>query len=153
MIDLVLNKRLRSAAARTYGRAFFARVIAAAEPRLKIPRGCRAEVGITLVSAQAMRTLNRERRGVDAPTDVLSFPLHMKPISGYTALLLGDLFVCPDIVRIRAAESGRSVRRQMEWSVVHGLLHLVGYDHERSTRAAKAMFSLEQRILDTLYTK
>lgn len=147
MIDLVLHNRTTL---RTFGRAFFSRVAASAEPHLKIPKGHRAEVGITLIGPRAMRKLNRTRRGVDAPTDVLSFPLHMKPISGYTALLLGDLFVCPDIVRVHAKASGRSVRHQMEWTVIHGFLHLAGHDHEKSAAAARRMFSLEQQILNSL---
>ena len=147
MIDLVLHNRTKS---RVYGRAFFLRVLDAAEASLQLPKGHRAEVGIALIGPTAMRTLNRTRRNVDKTTDVLSFPLHMKPISGYTAVLLGDLFICPDAVRRHAAESGRSVRSQMAWTAIHGLLHLTGHDHERSAAAARKMFSLEQKILTTL---
>ncbi len=138
MIDLVFHNRTKS---RAYGRAFFERVYRATEPHMRIPKGHRAEVGITLIGPTAIRTLNRTRRNVDAATDVLSFPLHMKPISGYTALLLGDLFICSDTVRHHAAQSGRSVRSQMAWTAVHGLLHLAGYAH-------KDMH--EERILETL---
>lgn len=147
MIDLVFHNRTKS---RAYGRAFFARVCRAAQPHLRIPKGHRAEVGITLIGPTAMRTLNRTRRKVDVATDVLSFPLHMKPISGYTAVLLGDLFICPDTVRRHAAQSDRSVRSQMAWTAVHGLLHLAGHDHEKSTAAARKMCTLERKILTTL---
>lgn len=147
MIDLELHNRTKS---RVYGRAFFVRVCEAAGPYVKVPARHTAEVGITLVGAVAMRSLNRKRRNVDTATDVLSFPLHMKPISGYTAVLLGDLFICPDVVREHAAVSGRTVRSQMAWTVIHGLLHLAGHDHERSAAAARKMFSLEQKILTTL---
>ncbi len=144
MIDLVFHNRTKN---RAYTRAFFARVYRAAEPHMRIPKGHRAEVGITLVGPSAMRSLNRTRRKVDKTTDVLSFPLHMKPISGYTALLLGDLFICPDTVRAQAAKSGKSVRLQMAWTAVHGLLHLAGHDHEKSASAARKMYALEQKIL------
>ncbi len=147
MIDLVLHNRTKS---RVYGRAFFARVLRAAEPHLKLKKGVSAEVGVALIGPRAMCSLNRTRRKVDAVTDVLSFPLHMKPISGYTAILLGDLFICPDAVRDHAAKSGKSVRAQMAWTAIHGLLHLAGHDHERSAAAARKMFSLEQKILTTL---
>ena len=147
MIDLVLNNRTTN---RAPARAFFTRVSGAAEPFLRIPKGHRAEVGITMVGTAAMRTLNRTRRGIDRPTDVLSFPLHMEPISGYTAVLLGDLFICPDVVRMHAQESGVPVRERMAWTVVHGLLHLAGYDHERGVPAAKRMASLERTILKRL---
>lgn len=138
MIDLVFQNRTKN---RAYGRAFFVRVCRAVEPHLRLPKDHRAEVGITLIGLAAMRTLNRTRRKVDVPTDVLSFPLHMKPISGYTALLLGDLFICPAVVREKAAQSGQPVRVQMAWTAIHGLLHLAGYTH-------KDMH--EERILKTL---
>lgn len=147
MIDLVFHNRTKN---RAYGRAFFARVCRATEPHLRLKRGIRAELGITLIGPAAMRTLNRTRRNVDKTTDVLSFPLHMKPISGYTAVLLGDLFIGPDIVRRHAAVSGRTMRSQMAWSAVHGLLHLAGYDHEKSKAAARKMYALEQKILKKL---
>lgn len=147
MLNLVLNNCTKG---RVPSRAFFARVCAAAESALKIPKGHQAEVGITLVNPVRMRTLNRKRRGVDKATDVLSFPLHMEPIRGYTAVLLGDLFICPDVVREHAQESGLSVSDRMAWTIVHGLLHLAGYDHETSPVAAKRMFALEKRILKKL---
>ena len=153
MIDLVFHNRLPAQAgtkSRAYGRTFFTRVYRAVEPHMRIPKGYRAEVGITLIGPAAMKTLNRTRRKIDKTTDVLSFPLHMKPISGYTALLLGDLFICPDTVRHHAAESGRSARSQMAWTAIHGLLHLAGYNHEKSAAAARKMFTLEQKILKTL---
>jgi rRNA maturation RNase YbeY len=147
MIDLVLTNRTKS---RAFGRAFFAHVCMTSLSALRIPRGHRAEVGITLVGKTAMRTLNRTRRRIDAPTDVLSFPLHMKPITGYTAVLVGDLFICPDVVRSLAQESGLPVRQRMAWTIVHGLLHLAGYDHEKGPAEAKRMFATERKILNRL---
>ena len=147
MIDVVLNNRTQE---RTFGKTFFQRIADASFASLKIPRGHTAEVGITLIGSAAMRKLNRTRRGLDAPTDVLSFPLHMQPISGYTAVLLGDLFICSDVVRLHAKASGLSVRSQMQWTVVHGLLHLAGYDHEKSAADDKKMRRAEQKILKSV---
>ncbi len=149
MIDVVLHNRTKE---RTFGRAFLERVCEAAAPFLKVPRGHTAEVGVTLIGRAAMRTLNRTRRKIDRPTDVLSFPLHMQPITGYTAVLLGDLFICADIVRVHAKESGLSLRNQMQWTVVHGLLHLAGYDHETGAADEKKMQATEQKILKRLVT-
>lgn len=140
MIDLVLHDRTTR---HEWTRAFVARVGAATEPALKVPRGHRAEVGIVLIGSTAMRTLNRERRGVDEPTDVLSFPLHMRPIPGYTPIVLGDLFICPGVVRTKAAATGMSVREQMAWTIIHGLLHLGGYSH-------RTMQPHERKILKKL---
>mgnify|MGYP001570025752 FL=1 len=146
MIDVVLHNRTKE---RAYGRAFFARVCEAATPHLGIPALHAGEVGITLVGATAMRTLNRTRRQVDTATDVLSFPLHMEPITGYTTVLLGDIFICPAVVRAHAKELGRSEREQMTWTIVHGLLHLAGYDHHKQA-ATERMQSTEQKILKHL---
>jgi len=149
MIDVVLNNRTKE---RTFGKAFFQRVADASLAYLKLPARHDAEVGVTLLGVIAMRKLNRTRRGFDAPTDVLSFPLHMKPITGYTSVLLGDLFICSDIVRLHAKESGLSVRHQMQWTVVHGLLHLAGYNHEKSATNDKQMRAIEQKIVKSLNT-
>lgn len=139
MIDLLLRNRTKD---RLFTKAFVARVCNAVEPRLKIPKGHRAEIGITLIGPTAMRALNRNRRKVDAVTDVLSFPLHMKPIPGYTAVLLGDCFICPSIVRAKAVELGQSAKEYAAWTIVHGLLHLAGYDHAHMH---------EERIVKTLH--
>ncbi len=93
--------------------------------------------------------LNRRYRKVDKPTDVLSFPLHRQPIRGYTAVSLGDLFICPAVVRAKAKIDKHTVRVQMKWTIVHGLLHLAGYDHKTSI-TARRMTSLERTILQKI---
>lgn len=144
MIDLVLHNRTAS---RSLGPAFFRRVCTAALPYLKVPHGRTAEVSIVLVGTARMRTMNRRYRRKDKSTDVLSFPLPTRPIKGYTAISLGDLFISPADVARKAVQAGRPVRAQMAWTVVHGLLHLAGYDHERSAREARNMAALEKKIL------
>lgn len=133
------------------------RVVGAAWPLLNIPRGHTAELAVTLVGQARMRAMNRRWRKVDAGSDVLSFPLPMKPIAGYTAVSLGDIFICPAVVCAKAAASANTVRDQMQWTLVHGLLHLVGYDHPdagrsgpRLKRRGEKMFSLEQKILRSM---
>ncbi|HXK36519.1 MAG TPA: rRNA maturation RNase YbeY [Candidatus Paceibacterota bacterium] len=119
----------------------------AARPWLKIPKRHTAELGVQIIGPARMRSMNRHWRKVDTPTDVLSFPLHQRPIRGYTAVSLGDLFICPAIVRAKAKADGRPVKDQMKWTIVHGLLHLAGYDHEKSAAAARRMASVERTIL------
>jgi len=140
MVDLVLKNRTTS---RTWSPAFFRRVVVAAEPSLKIPKRHTGELGIVLVGPTQIRTLNRTWRHKDKPTDVLSFALPIRPIAGYTAVSLGDLFICPAVVREKAKAAGNTVRGQMTWTIVHGLLHLAGYSHSRMT-------SIEQRIIKRL---
>ena len=147
MIDVVLHNRTHT---RAYSEAFFRRVAVAAEPYLKVPAGLTAEIGISLIGSARMRALNRRYRGHDKSTDVLSFPLSTPPIKGYTAISLGDMFISPADVAVKATENGRSAREQMAWTVVHGLLHLAGHDHERGPAAAKTMYALEKKILKKL---
>lgn len=128
-------------------RGLAVRALRAARPYLKVSPGKTAEVSVTVVGTARMRALNRRWRKVDKPTDVLSFPLPMRPIQGYTAISLGDIFVCPDVVRAKAKASGTAYRKQMKWTLVHGLLHLAGYDHEKGVTAAKKMNAAERRIL------
>lgn len=131
-------------------RGLAVRALSAALPYLKIPPGYRAEVAVTVVGSARMRTLNRRWRKVDRPTDVLAFPLHMRPVKSYTSVALGDVFICPDVVRRKASDSGVAVRTHLKWALVHGFLHLAGYDHENSASSARRMASLESRILRKL---
>ncbi len=147
MIDIVLHNRIHA----RYGEAFFQRVANAAAPYLKIPKGHTAEVGISLIGPTAMRALNKKHRGKNKSTDVLSFALSTPSIKGYTHLSLGDLFISPLDVAANAAWNRLSVREQMAWTVVHGLLHLAGYDHDKSSAAAHAMFTRERTILKKLH--
>ena len=128
-------------------RGLVVRAFHASRPWLRIPKGHTAELGVQIIGPVRMRTLNRTYRKVDKPTDVLSFPLHQRPIQGYTAVSLGDLYICPAVVRVKANADGRAVRAQMKWTIVHGLLHLAGYDHERGAAAARRMAILEKTIL------
>ena len=103
---------------------------------------------MTVIGARRMRTLNRKWRKVDKPTDVLAFPLFPATPKGYTHISLGDVFVCPEVVRAKAKAAGNTYRHQMQWTLAHGFLHLAGYDHERSAAAAKRMRSAEEAILE-----
>ncbi len=143
-LDLVLRSTVRGSG---LSRALVVRAVRAAWPLLKIPTGHTAELAVTAIGPARIRALNRRWRRVDKPTDVLSFALHMRPIAGYTAVSLGDLFICPAVVRAKARAAGRPVREQMAWTVVHGLLHLAGYDHERGPRAAARMAAAERSVL------
>lgn len=98
-----------------------------------------AEVSVTLTDNAHIHALNRTYRGIDRPTDVLSFALNesQEPeISGGPAVnVLGDLVISVERAREQAADYGHSVRREVAFLTVHGMLHLLGYDHmEESDR-------------------
>jgi len=106
-----------------------------------------AEVTIRVVDEQEGAALNRRYRGKRSATNVLSFPCST-PVKT-ARKLLGDIVICAPVVARQAAESGRP--RDAHWAhmVVHGMLHLCGYDHDR-TMTARAMEKMETRILKDL---
>ena len=105
------------------------------------------EVSIRVVDADEIRALNRDYRDKDKATNVLSFPAG--PIAGLpddAPSLLGDIVVCASVVGAEAAEQGKSVTAHWAHMLVHGTLHLLGFDHEEDSEAV-AMEALETRIL------
>lgn len=92
--------------------------------------------------------LNKEYRNVDRPTDVISFALEdNKDIEYDNYRLLGDIYICDKKVFDQAKEYGHSVKRELSFLAVHGLLHLLGYDHMKP-EDEKVMFGLQEEILD-----
>ncbi|SDM20089.1 probable rRNA maturation factor [Modicisalibacter muralis] len=104
----------------------------------------RDELTIRLVDDDESRALNRDYRGKDAPTNVLSFPFEPPP--GVDLALLGDLVICHGVVVREAAEQGKSVADHYAHMIVHGTLHLLGYDHIEDGEAEE-MERLEREIL------
>jgi probable rRNA maturation factor len=106
-----------------------------------------AELSIRIVDAAESRALNRRYRGKDQPTNVLAFPAELPP--ELELPLLGDLVICRDVVEAEAAEQHKPLDAHWAHMVVHGTLHLVGYDHE-SDDEAEIMEKLETEILAEL---
>lgn len=91
-----------------------------------------AEVGVLFVDAEAMRELNRAHRALDETTDVLAFPIDEGgPMLDGVPQMLGDVVVCPAVARQQAGEVGVEPAAELTELLVHGTLHLLGYDHER----------------------
>jgi probable rRNA maturation factor len=106
-----------------------------------------AEVSIRIVDAAESQALNRRYRGQDKPTNVLAFPAELPP--ELELPLLGDLVICREVVEAEAAAQAKPPDAHWAHMVVHGTLHLVGYDHE-SAADAEAMEALETEILAEL---
>lgn len=107
-----------------------------------------AELGILFVGDRRMTSLNRRYRGKDRTTDVLAFAMREAPHS--SAGLLGDVVIAvPTAVR-QAKEGGRSLDEELTVLLVHGILHLCGYDHERSEKEARRMQRRERMILRSI---
>lgn len=98
---------------------------------------------LVFVDAKEMQKLNFEYRQKNKPTDVLSFD----PIEEQD---LGELILCPTVLRKQAKDHQLSYEVELGYMVLHGVLHLLSYDHEKSPREAKKMFLLQEMIFDAL---
>jgi probable rRNA maturation factor len=85
------------------------------------------ELSVLFVDADSIRRLNAKFLGANHPTDVLAFPM-MEDDEEW--VMLGDVYVCPEVARENAARLGHSLDHELEMLVVHGVLHLLGYDHQ-----------------------
>ena len=95
------------------------------------------ELGVCVVGAPESRRLNARFRGLDAPTNVLSFTSVALPHAPGGARALGELVICPRVLRAEARAQDKSLRAHWAHLVVHGTLHLLGYDHERVADARR----------------
>jgi len=101
------------------------------------------ELSVLLTGNEEIRELNREYRGKDKPTDVLSFPMEDEH-------LLGDIVISTEKAASQAVEFGVTVDEEMARLLVHGLLHLAGYDHVKGGRQAKKMKEKEEELMGKL---
>jgi probable rRNA maturation factor len=126
-------------------------VLYSAQKKLQITEPC--ELSVTFVDNDRIQEINREYRGKDKPTDVISFALEELgegeiQISGANMpRVLGDIIISTDKAREQATDYGHSVERELGFLAVHGFLHLLGYDHETEAEE-KEMFDLQRSILD-----
>jgi probable rRNA maturation factor len=107
-----------------------------------------SELSVALIGNAEMRKLNARFRNKDYPTDVLSFPTEDHWPG--TPHLVGDVIISVDKARQQAKERRRSLDEEMTTLLIHGVLHLLGYDHERSAKDARIMNRLEKKIYRAL---
>lgn len=105
------------------------------------------ELVVRIVGESESAQLNQEFRGKSGPTNVLSFPFEAPP--GVPSKLLGDLIICAPVVRKEAREQEKPLRAHWAHMIVHGCLHLLGYDHQTDEQAHE-METLEVKILARL---
>jgi probable rRNA maturation factor len=112
------------------------------------------EVALTFVDDETIHTLNREYRGIDRPTDVLSFAMQEKGEGEPEILdhdipdMLGDIVISVPRAIEQAREYGHSIERELGFLFVHGFLHLIGYDHDHE-EAEQEMFRRQESILQS----
>lgn len=133
-------------------------LIAASANELKLSDNI--ELSVTIVDNPKIQEINRDYRSIDKPTDVISFALEDNDDEDLAFFftedfasedflmprLLGDIFISIDKVKDQAEEYGHSFERELGFLVVHGFLHLNGYDHQTEADERK-MFSLQEKIL------
>jgi len=110
-------------------------------------RGEGREIAVRVVTPNESRELNRQWRGKDKPTNVLSFPAPPDIALREQHRPLGDLVICADVVRREAQRDGKTVAAHWAHMVVHGTLHLAGYDHETGERERMRMERREIAVL------
>ena len=107
-------------------------------------------VNIIIVDNKRIREINKEYRKIDKETDVISFALEDDDTFIELPIrVLGDIYISVDRVKSQAKDYGHSEKREICFLVVHGILHLLGYDH-MNTSDEKVMFSKQDKILDEL---
>lgn len=106
-----------------------------------------AELSVLFVGDRGMRTLNHTWRGKDKTTDVLSFPLREGRFSNIQPEMLGDIVISIPVAVRQAKAAGHSLAAEVERLLVHGLVHLLGFDHEQGRREARRMKRKEQQLL------
>lgn len=112
-----------------------------------------AELSIVFAEPEYMAALNKRWMGKDGPTDVLAFPMEDFEVDygpGRTAdeqpALLGDIVLCPEVAAAQAASAGHLIDDELQLLTVHGILHLLGYDHA-DARTEQEMFGLQGRLV------
>ncbi|MGD2434726.1 rRNA maturation RNase YbeY [Bacillus velezensis] len=112
-----------------------------------------AEVSVTIVTNEEIKEINRDYRGKDTPTDVISFALEeegedeVEIVGADMPPVLGDIIISADRTKEQAEEYGHSFMRELGFLAVHGFLHLLGYDH-MTKEEEEEMFSKQKDLLD-----
>ncbi len=105
---------------------------------------------IILIDEKEIQKINKEYRNIDKVTDVISFAFEDNEKESLPIRMLGDIYICIPKMIFQAVEYGHSEKRELSFLVVHGLLHLLGYDHTKSKEEEKKMFQKQEDILKEL---
>lgn len=109
-----------------------------------------AELSILFMDDEGIRGLNRDYRKKDMHTDVLSFPMREGEFGDMNPDLLGDVVISLDTAKRQAIGRGETLHQEVNLLLIHGILHLLGFDHERSASDERLMKSKEKEILNLL---
>lgn len=130
----------------------FETIAQSAEKRLSLPDDY--ELSVTFVRSRTIHIINRDYRGIDRPTDVISFAIRDDLDDDIPEEIkdLGDIFINIDYAKKQAVEYGHSYKREVAFLFTHGMLHCLGYDHMKP-EDEKVMFALQDEILDPIISR
>ena len=155
----IMLSRSRPGLGHNEARRLIQRAISAALREEKVPDDC--EVSVLLTDNEGIHELNRDYRGVDRPTDVLSFPANELSPGEFDAdlcerdpetgrVFLGDMAISLEKCEAQAEEFGHSIERELMYLTVHSTLHLLGYDHVDEAEMKRQMRGREDVIMSRL---
>ncbi|UXR64037.1 rRNA maturation RNase YbeY [Bdellovibrio bacteriovorus] len=104
------------------------------------------ELTLVFLDKKPAQKINKEFRGKDYATDVLSF-------DSMDSSSLGELVLCPEVLKRQAAEHGLTYQQELGYMLLHGVLHLLGYDHETNEKDAREMFGIQDAAFEVLLKK
>ncbi len=112
-----------------------------------------SDLDVTFVDDPTIRRYNRKFRGKDRATDVLSFPLWEPSEAKRNGIFLGDILISTPTAKRQARERGEEWLGEVVFLLIHGTLHLLGYDHEKTLKEAKIMRGLEKKLMKKLKSR
>jgi probable rRNA maturation factor len=125
-----------------------ARLVELAREVLAAEKVRNAMVSIAMVTPREIATLNRKHLGHRGPTDVITFALGKDP----AGVVIGDIYICPDVARRQASEHGVGIREEIARLVVHGVLHACGYEHPEEDRTTSRMWRRQEALMTRLWS-
>jgi probable rRNA maturation factor len=144
-------------------KSFFEKAFLTSIKVLEIPRPALLE--IYLVSQNEIKEINSKWRAKFLPTDVISFEVTNKNTAHYpeisdkradanylNPMFWGIIFLCPNFIKTRAKKVDLQFKRYLLWAFIHGIIHCVGYDHEKSSKEEKLMRQFEKQILNKTFS-
>lgn len=111
------------------------------------------ELSILIVNDKTIRGFNRAYRGIDRSTDVLAFSAMEGPFLQSVPCILGDIVISAERARRQAVEAGHTVKRELWLLLIHGILHLLGCDHEASEKEARRMRRKEREVWKEIFNE
>lgn len=137
-----IQNRFRSKLPTRYIRTWVRKVAKELRKR-KILKGLAPQITLVFISNAEMKIMNTRYRGKKYATDILSFE-SVDPSN------LGDLVIATSVIRRQAKEHGLTMQQELGYMILHGMLHLLGYDHEKSVKEAKRMFKIQDDVFEHL---